>query len=214
MKKTKAELLSELTPEDLAVYGGADSDIGALVSILKTLMYGITRRASSLDSAGLYSHALENYRDIGKPNIEKILKISDARRKRNRLIYEIVRAQNFFNSKSSSIRGVEQINKMQDIRIFGKDKYGRPLGKLNSTQRKKYWDLYNEYKSQHTGDFYSLKSEQIQQLLGEYYTKKGSGEDFVQTLNDFNETMVGPKYIEENIGSVPNVFSGTRDDFK
>lgn len=66
-------------------------------------------------------------------------------RQRNALLLDIFTYRDFFQSETSTIEGIETVNRRQDIEAFGKDRFGNPLHTMTETERKKYWSVWEEY---------------------------------------------------------------------
>ena len=84
---------------------------------------------------------------------------------RNQMIMEIVKAQKFFQSKTSTVAGARQVNREQDIRLFGKNEQGLPNRVMTETERRRFWEVYEEYVHLHPDMYYRLGSSQLQSTL-------------------------------------------------
>lgn len=51
----------------------------------------------------------------------------------------------FLQAKSSTVEGSREINRQQDIRLFGVDKNGNPLGTLTDDERRAVWSAYENF---------------------------------------------------------------------
>ena len=80
---------------------------------------------------------------------------------------------------------------------------------MKSTERQKYWSLYEEYQNQHPNANSRYGSESIQQMVAEalFDTDGTPGENLVDFLDRVEERLA-QKSREENLRSVPNVYSG------
>lgn len=128
--------------------------------IATTLLgYAITNM-KAIEKSGLYSHALEGYKQSGgKFSLPKKLS-------RAKAILEIARLQRFLQSETSTPKGIRDVHREQDARIFGITKTGRPKRTMSEEQRKAYWAAYNEFRE---GDAYKqyrfMSSDVVQQAL-------------------------------------------------
>lgn len=64
----------------------------------------------------------------------------------NQMRQEVYQLQGFFQSKTATVPGSRTNMKEMGARIFGTDKRGRPLHKLDVEQWTALWSLYEEYK--------------------------------------------------------------------
>lgn len=139
-RKTKVQQILEKSPEEIGSLSG-QSGINTLRGYLKTLKYGYSRRVSSFKKQGLFSYAQYALEEELKSSQLK----SPDKMTRNQLIHEIYRYINFFQSETSTKKGILRINKEQDKRIFGADSKGRPLKTMTNNEREKYWSMYSEF---------------------------------------------------------------------
>lgn len=150
---------------------------------------------------GFYSGALEKmedyYSEFGKSNTKS----------RDGNMAEIFRLQEFFNAKTSTVRGTYKTMRDQDAAIFGVDADGNPLKRMSWAERTAFWRFYNEYLKTYKSTETQYTSFGFREYLGEYLTKGRNGEkgniDFteISKMHDFLE-----KIDEE--GYTPNVYSG------
>lgn len=88
-----------------------------------------------------YSPAMDKmesyYTDLGRQPIEDI--------SRNRAYNELFNIQQFFRSKTSDIKGAQEVARQQDIRLFGADSIGRAKHRMTVDQRTKFWNLYDDF---------------------------------------------------------------------
>lgn len=158
-KLTKAERLAKIPIEDIIKSGGPEGT-KKQIEILKTLAVGYKRRAASFDRKDIFSYAQDKYEAYHNTlSAREIKKLNF-----NQRVLEIAKLQSFFNSRTSSLKGIKEINREQDVRIFGADEEGTPLGTLDKKERKAYWTLYENFLNQNPIKL--VTSERIQQLLG------------------------------------------------
>lgn len=181
---TKAEQHAQIPPEKLSQLGRLN-----LERILKDMRYGYTRRAAAIKKSGLYSFAQEG---LLKSRAKETKNKSPKDLTPNQLVLEIVRLQDFFNAETASVKGIKDVNRRQDLRIFGADpKTGRPLQTMNKDEREEYWRLYNEFR--HNNSIYSSQqySESVQLMLADaiYHDDKFSQLEFADRLEALKEKM-------------------------
>lgn len=134
-----------------------------LKNILTSLRRGIGSQKSVFTRSKTFSGALHQYEAesmFGLKNRPKIENLT-----RNQMIMEIVKAQKFFQSKTSTVAGARQVNREQDIRLFGKNEQGLPNRVMTETERRRFWEVYEEYVHLHPDMYYRLGSSQLQSTL-------------------------------------------------
>lgn len=181
---TKAEQHAQIPPEKLGQMGRLN-----LERILKDMRYGYTRRAAAIKKSGLYSFAQEG---LLKSRTKETKNKRPKDLTLNQLVLEIVRLQDFFNAETASVKGIKDVNRRQDLRIFGADpKTGRPLQTMSKDEREEYWRLYNEFR--HNNSIYSSQqySESVQLMLADaiYHDDKFSQLEFADRLEALKEKM-------------------------
>ena len=203
-KPTRAEQIANMPMEQVMKLSGKEGR-KKLESYVKSLKFGYKRRVQSFKKKDLVSHAqiaLEGTLPQGK-------EVQLTKMTRNQLILEFARYSSFFHGVTSTEEGIKEVNRQQDVRIFGADQKGRPKRTMTNAERKKYWSLYEEYQNQQPTANSRYGSESIQQMLAEALFDNGGspGENLVDFL-DRVEKRLAKKHREENLGSVPNVYSG------
>lgn len=202
-KLTRAERIAKIPIEEIGKLKGA-SGRKQLETYLKNLEMGYKRRVQSFRKRGITSYAQLSFESGIPAGVKSRQSIKDMTR--NQLILEIARYQKFFNDKTSSIEGIKEVNREQDIRIFGKNRRGQPRKRMTEDERKRFWSLYEEYLNQDPTASSKYGSESIQQMVADALF---SGEEKTITeLLDGVETRLKRKTHEENLRSVPNVYSG------
>ena len=175
-KLTRAEQISNMPMEQVMKMSGKEGR-KKLESYVKSLKFGYNRRVQSFKKKGLVSHAqiaLEGTLPPGK-------EVQLTKMTRNQLILEFARYSKFFQDATSSEEGIKEVNRQQDIRIFGVDQKGRPKRTMTDTERQKYWSLYEEYQNQQPTANSRYGSESIQQMIAEalFDTDGTPGENLV-----------------------------------
>lgn len=205
---TQAEKIAKIPIEQVARMSGKDRK--QLEKYVRTLMQGYKRRVQSFARKGLISHAQISLEGSmpGKARVQ-LTKLT-----RNQLILEFARYAKFFNDATSSEAGIRKVNREQDIRIFGADAKGRPRRTMTQQERQKFWSLYAEYENQHPNATSRYGSESIQQQLADAMFETSSIGDNLVDFLDRVEERLAQKSMEENLRSVPNVFSGRWNPFK
>lgn len=218
-RKTKAQIIAE-TPIEKIVEGGK-KNIGRVQKAVSTLRTGFHRRQSAIYRSGEFSHALYQYEhSLPIGYVEKPVKSMSW----NELLHELSRLQSFFLGKTSDIKGIRKFNMEQDKRIFGYNADGS-LTRLTKDERKKYWDVYNEYMAQNPNR--EFESGQIQRVFGMATTQQqvddeSSETKFIDFLHtDFDEVnkeelfkRINKMYedikTKQALEEIPNVFRGQR----
>lgn len=209
-KKTVAEKIAEIPIEDVARLSGK-SGRKQLESYVRKLQAGYKRRVGSFKRKDLVSYAqISLEKSLPKRKPVQLTKMT-----RNQLLLEFARYSKFFSDVTSTEEGIRKVNKEQDLRIFGEDGKGRPVRKMTSSEREDYWDLYDEFYNQFKDDKAKYSSETVQQMLGDavfgdYLNEDGyisPNVDLQKFLDKVAEKVLN-KQRNENIRSVPNVYSG------
>lgn len=207
-KQTQAEKIASIPVENIAKM--TNKDRKTLEKYVRILRSGYKRRVQSFAKKGLISHAqiaLEG-------TIPDKKQVQLTKMTRNQLILEIARYSKFFNDVTSSEAGIKKVNKAQDIRLFGADKRGRPKYTMSQEERTRFWQLYEEYQNQNPSKFVNYGYNTIQQAITEM-TLRGNeltSENLV-VLMDKLDNILEKSYFEQNLGSVPNVYSGRGTTF-
>lgn len=207
-RKTKAEQIASIPIEQITKMSGKERK--TLEKYVRTLRQGYKSRVQSFARKGLISHAqiaLEGTIPNKKP-------VQLTKMTRNQLILEFARYSKFFNDVTSSETGIKKVNREQDIRIFGQDSRGRPRRTMTDTERQKFWTLYEEYENQHPTASSRYGSESIQQQIADalFDTQSIGGENLIDFLDRVEQRLL-QKTTEENLRSVPNVYSGRGTTF-
>ena len=90
-------------------------------------------------------------------------------------IDELIKINNFMNSKTYSVTETQKLQKSTDMRIFGPSESNpnKPAQRMSRQESEKFWAAYNEFKnSVDTGNLYYRKYSQIQSELGKMVIEK------------------------------------------
>lgn len=172
---------------------------------LKQARYAVNRRLASFKSHNIASAAAIEYLGTGglKP-VRSTKSRSDLAKEnrskkpetmsRNQMYLELARIHSFFNAKTSTIKGQVEVNRAQDIAIFGTDAKGEPLYTMNSKEREDYWAVYMEFYNQNK-NLFSLygTSENVQKIIG---SLQANGALDKERLNDMLD-MIHKKYLKQ-----------------
>lgn len=207
-KQTQAEKIASIPIEQIIKMSGKERK--TLEKYVRTLQQGYKRRVQSFARKGLTSHAQIAF----EGTIPDKKPVQLTKMTRNQLILEFARYSKFFNDVTSSEAGIKRVNREQDIRIFGQDAKGRPRRTMTDTERQKFWSLYEEYENQHPTANSRYGSESIQQQIADalFDTQSIGGDNLIDFL-DRVENRLAQKNMEENLRSVPNVYSGRGTSF-
>ena len=103
--------------------------------------YDIRKKSLKRVENQTFSPALEKmesyYSEVGRSPVSEL--------SRNRAFNELFNIQAFFRSKTSDVKGAEEVARKQDIQLFGADKAGRAKHRMTTAERTKFWDLYDEF---------------------------------------------------------------------
>lgn len=204
VKKTKAQNIAEMPVNQIMKLQG-DTGIETLRGYVRTLRSAYKRRVLSFRKKNLISHAqvaLEGTIPTGKqPKLNEM--------SRNKLLLEYFRYSKFFKDQTSSEKGIREVNRAQDIRIFGEDTRGMPKRKMTNDERLEFWNLYEEFRNQYPEWSISPYSDDEQKVLAEamFLTDGFNDLTLTQKLMRVHE-LLEKRLYEQNIGDVPNVFAG------
>lgn len=207
-KQTQAEKIASIPIENITRMSGKERK--TLEKYVRTLRAGYKKRVQSFARKGLVSHAqiaLEGTIPDKKP-------VQLTKMTRNQLILEFARYAKFFNDVTSSEAGIKSVNRAQDVRLFGTDAKGRPKYSMPQEERARFWQLYEEYQNQNPSKFVNYGYNTVQQAITEM-TLRGNeltSENLV-ILMDKLDDILEKSYFEQNLGSVPNVYSGRGTSF-
>lgn len=207
-KQTEAERIAQIPIEEISKISGADRK--QLEGYVRTLQSGYKRRVQSFARKGLVSHAqiaLESTLSGAKP-------ISLTKMTRNQLVLEFARYSKFFQGVTSSEEGIRKVNREQDIRLFGKDYKGNPNYQMSQEERERFWRLYEEFQNQNPSKFVNYGYNTVQEGIVEMIRR---GQELtsasLNSLMDELSDILEDQYMEENLRSVPNAYSGRGPDF-
>ena len=167
-KKTRAEQTAEIPWEELVKLKAKNpEDMKKLRSYVNLLRQGYNRRIAEFKRKGIFSYAADAAKKSKVKNIPvtQLTKGMSPDRARNTLLAEFAKYQQFFQSKTSNIAGIREVNAEQDKRIF-KDSTTRST--MNDDERETFWSLFEEFNSNAgiTKTAY-MTSSRIQQYIAE-----------------------------------------------
>lgn len=187
-KKTVAEKLAEIPWEDISKLTTSAEDMKTLMRYVDTMRQGMKRRVQMFNRRGIFSYAADsleamNIKNVPARNIvNQIMKSKAGPGKsklataRNALIAEFAKYQQFFNSQTSSIEGVELVNAEQDKRIFGGEYQKKSM---TDEERKVFWHMYEDFmESPSFARTASMTSETVQQYLASAMFDERESEEF------------------------------------
>lgn len=207
-KQTQAEKIASIPIENITKM--SLSERKQLEKYIQTLRSGYKRRVQSFSRKGLISHAqiaLEGTMPNKRP-------VQLTKMTRNQLILEFARYSKFFNDLTSTEEGIKKVNREQDIRIFGADSRGKPKRTMTDLERQKFWNLFEEYQNQNPTANSRYGSESIQQYIADaLFEKQGINDENLVDFLTRVEQRLEQKSIDENLRSVPNVYSGRGTTF-
>ena len=122
-----------------------------LVNAMRNITYS---RIAELDAGDVASIALERLRAskflenkgayISIPKNAQAKELSVAS---TTLRHQAAHFNKFLSARSSTIEGANEINRLQDVSLFGEGNFGIPNHTLNKEQRKALWRAYTNFKS-------------------------------------------------------------------
>lgn len=197
-RKTFAEKIAETPLEEISKWKQKE-----MATTLKKLRTSYSRRIASFRKKGIVSEAEITFGAGGsmKRNIEDMT--------RNQMLYEVARLQAFFKSRTSTERGVREVNREQDARIFGVNRRGVPKYTMNNAERAQYWTLYAEYHNMYLAESTKYPSETIQQMLGEILrSREIDPSDFAAILGKVQSELERQRESDLEEYFTANVYQG------
>lgn len=133
--------------------------------MLKQFREKFRYRQKAFDRAGsgVYSPALEKMEEYYNRNGVQ----SPESMSLNKIRSELFNIKDFFNAKTSDVKGARQVMREQDIRIFGAKEDGKPMHRMTTEERVKFWEVYDEFLRTYKNAEAIYGSDKIQQYLGE-----------------------------------------------
>lgn len=233
-KKTSLAKFKHMTADDIKHLKAKDAQ-----KILKDMRELYEKRAASLESRiargnrpgnkSFYSPAYENTGIVNKKGertqtgikiwYEKqeaagkiqdpySTRIADAKA-------ELSRLHDFFNAKTSTVKGAERVMRNQDIRIFGADSRGRPKETMTREERDLFWSVFNEFarSDQYASTFWAhYRKNQVEGELGRIVLGQ-RGKDNRMELNAMLEALKASLEEDQYEYNELTSITGDGDDF-
>lgn len=158
-RKSITQKVLEMSIDDI----GQQNKI-TLAKYYKSMRSALGKRMKTFREAGEFSHAYNVYEREFKKEIP--MKVSEMTQ--GRLQKEVVRLKKFFESETSTVEGSEEVNRRQDVMIFGSiPGTNIPNRTMSAEERKEYWNLYDEWYNQEYKKHPELQSSEIQNILAD-----------------------------------------------
>ena len=156
-RKTIAETIAETPIEEVARLTTNSTDMERLINMISDLRQGYKARLRLFEKKGLYSYAADKAeKEMGidprtpRQIVSDVTSEADSEqmgqamaRARNILLSEFAKYQQFFQQKTSTVAGIQEVNEAQARQIQG------TLAPASMSQQElsQFWDLYDEFKS-------------------------------------------------------------------
>lgn len=158
-RKSITQKVLEMSIEDIG-----QQNKSTLAKYYKSMRSALGKRMKTFREAGEFSHAYNVYEREFKKEIP--MKVSEMTQ--GRLQKEVVRLKKFFEGETSTVEGAQEVNRRQDVMIFGAiPGTDIPNRTMSVTERKEYWDLFDEWYSQEYETHPQLQSGEIQNVLAD-----------------------------------------------
>ena len=159
MARLTYKQLQEMSPSKIGAL-----DEKAAAQLLSQFREKFVMRERAFNRAGrnVYSPALgkmQSYYESGVRSTENMTL--------NKMREELFRIQEFFNSKTGTVKGAREVMREQDIRIFGQTERGNPRYRMTIEERTQFWSTYEEFMKSNPRYDNVFMSGKIQQYLGE-----------------------------------------------
>lgn len=158
-RKSITQKVLEMSVEDIG-----QQNKSTLAKYYKSMRSALGKRMKTFSEAGEFSHAYNVYEREFKKEIP--MKISEMTQ--GRLQKEVVRLKKFFEGETSTVEGAKEVNRRQDLMIFGAiPGTNIPNRTMSVTEREEYWNLFDEWYSQEYETHPKLQSSEIQNTLAD-----------------------------------------------
>ena len=158
-RKSITQKVLEMSIEDIG-----RQNKSTLAKYYKSMRSALGKRMKTFREAGEFSHAYNVYEREFKKEIP--MKVSEMTQ--GRLQKEVVRLKKFFEGETSTVEGAQEVNRRQDVMIFGAiPGTNIPNRTMSVTERKEYWDLFDEWYAQEYETHPKLQSSEIQNTLAD-----------------------------------------------
>lgn len=158
-RKSITQKVLEMSIEDIG-----QQNKSTLMKYYKSMRSALGKRMKTFREAGEFSHAYNVYEREFKKEIP--MKVSEMTQ--GRLQKEVVRLKKFFEGETSTVEGAQEVNRRQDVMIFGAiPGTNIPNRTMSVTERKEYWDLFDEWYAQEYETHPKLQSSEIQNTLAD-----------------------------------------------
>ena len=149
---------------DMSIEDIGQQNKSTLAKYYKSMRTALGIRMKDFREAGEFSHAYNVYEREFKKEIP--MKVSEMTQ--GRLQKEVVRLKKFFEGETSTVEGAQEVNRRQDVMIFGAiPGTNIPNRTMSVTERKEYWDLFDEWYAQEYEMHPQLQSSEIQNTLAD-----------------------------------------------
>ena len=214
-RRPQYEILVDTPYEELSsikLENGAIEKLSRYVNILKQ---GLKIRMAQFEKSGEYSYVFDKIEEANLKNVpaSQIGVGRTAKERRNLLLQEIARYQSILEAQSATVEGAREINREQDIRIFGVDESGEPKETFTNDERKEYWSLYEEYEKFDPTYGSRYGSSTTQQVIADMY--RSGSVDRATMLSEARRRLNELKAQTEGgtIEEIANVYAGRRFNF-
>lgn len=158
-RKSITQKVLEMSQEDIS-----QQNKSTLAKYYKSMRTALGKRMKTFAEAGEFSHAYNRYEREFKKEIP--MKVSEMTQ--GRLQKEVLRLKKFFEGETSTVEGAQEVNRRQDVMIFGAiPGTNIPNRTMSVTERKEYWDLFDEWYAQEYETHPKLQSGEIQNTLAD-----------------------------------------------
>ena len=158
-RKSITQKVLEMSIEDISLQSKS-----TLIKYYKSMRTALGKRMKTFREAGEFSHAYNRYEREFKKEIP--MKVSEMTQ--GRLQKEVVRLKKFFEGETSTVEGAQEVNRRQDVMIFGAiPGTNIPNRTMSVTEREEYWNLFDEWYEQEYETHPQLQSGEIQNTLAD-----------------------------------------------
>lgn len=202
-KKTKAEQIADISWDELVkLKAKSPEDMKILRGYVNLLRQGYNRRIGEFKRKKIFSYAADAAKrsKIKNVPVTQLVKGMKPDRARNTLLSEFAKYQQFFQSQTSTIEGINKVNAEQDERIFGENSQNDTTSaderrSMSTDERRTYWNVYEDFmESDSIVKTAYMTSERVQQMLAEAMFDS-SQPDNIPDENGADEYGIEMKYL-------------------
>lgn len=196
--RSKLEKFKRMSPADIESLSPKQK-----TDLLRQMRQAFVFQKEKIESRNYFSPAVEKLNQYYAAKYKQENLKDPYRMRASEKDAELKRINEFFNSQTATIPGIQEVNRQQDIRIFG-EKYtesgeptGKPKRRLNKEQRQTFWSAYNEFNiGADTGAIAGRNYARLQQALGKIVLSRKNSNSLQQIMDRLKKVIEDAELIE------------------